>query len=99
MIELILSHPASYYAIHDRVGFDGTMAMHIVAALSNFHFCQRFIENGANVNCRDILGRTPLMEAADNGLLDVIKLFTKQHKAIQTSCILCNILLSNSDIQ
>jgi len=68
--ELLIKHDAE---IDRKMDFDGTICLHHAASNDQPDMCQFLIEAGCEVNQRDKLGRTPLMDAAEIGSIEVIK--------------------------
>ena len=60
--------------------FDGTSVLHHAASNDQAAMCKFLIENGCKVNQTDKLGRTPLMDAAEIGSMQVINELV-EHKA------------------
>jgi len=65
--------------INDRMGFDGTTCLHHAASNNQSEMCQLLIRYGCNVNQRDKLGRTALMDAAEIGSVKVIEVLVKNN--------------------
>lgn len=68
-------------------GSDGLTALHIAAGDNRREIAQFFIDQKANVNARDYLGRTPLHWAAFYGHLDMVVLLLKHHAEINAADI------------
>lgn len=64
---------ANKTVIDDVKGFDGATCLHYAASQGQPEMCSFLITNGCQVNQKDKLGRTPLMDAAEVGCLAVIK--------------------------
>jgi len=71
---------ANKKVISDVKGFDGATCLHYAASQSRAEMCDFLIANGCEVNKQDKLGRTPLMDAAEVGCLEVIKVLI-EHEA------------------
>merc|ERR1719229_237229 len=59
--------------IHKKMDFDGTVCLHHAASNDESEMCEFLIAKGCDVNSRDKLGRTPLMDAAEIGSIKVIQ--------------------------
>ena len=62
--KLLIAKGAS---VNKKAAFDGTIPLQKAASHNKPEMCQFLIENGANINAADMLGRTPLMDAAEIG--------------------------------
>mmetsp|Transcript_39087 Transcript_39087/g.62418 ORF Transcript_39087/g.62418 Transcript_39087/m.62418 type:complete len:272 (-) Transcript_39087:595-1410(-) len=69
--ELLIKHSPEITSA--RMGFDGTTCLHHAASNDQEQMVELLINNGCNVNKKDTLGRTPLMDAAEIGSMKVIK--------------------------
>jgi len=58
--------------IDRKMDFDGTICLHHAASNDRPKMCEFLISKGCEVNQRDKLGRTPLMDAAEIGSIEVI---------------------------
>lgn len=67
--ELLIEHNAD---INRKMDFDGTICLHHAASNDQSEMCEFLIKKGCNVNQCDKLLRTPLMDAAEIGSIDVI---------------------------
>jgi len=63
--------------VHDTMGFDGTTCLHHAAFNDQPEMCDLFINAGCNVDGKDKLGRTALMDAAEIGSVGVIKVLSE----------------------
>jgi len=63
--------------IHDTICFDGTTCLHHAAANDQPEMCDLLIHKGCHVDRQDKLGRTPLMDAAEIGSVDVITVLSE----------------------
>ena len=68
--------------IHDNRDFGGYSAIQIAVEHNQYEMVEWLIHQGANPNSQDKLGRTPLIEAAENGMLDIIKLLIENEADI-----------------
>jgi len=75
-LHLIDSNPD---IVHDTMGFDGTTCLHHAAFNDQAEMCSVFIEKGCNVDGKDKLGRTALMDAAEIGSVAVIEVLSKNN--------------------
>jgi len=71
---------ANKKVINDVKGFDGATCLHYAASQAQPQMCAFLIQAGCQVNQQDKLGRTPLMDAAEVGCLEVIKVLI-EHQA------------------
>lgn len=74
--ELLIEHNAD---INRKMEFDGTICLHHAASNDQPEMCEFLIEKGCDVNQTDKLGRTPLMDAAEIGSIDVINILIKNN--------------------
>jgi len=74
--ELLIQYNAE---IDRRMDFDGTICLHHAASNDQPEMCQFLIQSGCNVNQTDKLGRTPLMDAAEIGSIEVIDILVQNH--------------------
>jgi len=63
--------------IHDTMGFDGTTCLHHAAFHDRPEMCDLFVDKGCNVDRKDKLGRTALMDAAEIGSVGVINVLSE----------------------
>eukprot|EP01083_Nonionella_stella_P009287 26833_1 len=83
--------------INDRMGFDGTTCLHHAASNNQPQMCELLIKSGCNVNQKDKLGRTALMDAAEIGSVDVVNVLVannadlniedKEHHSAVSYCL------------
>merc|ERR1719229_30163 len=68
--------------IHRKMDFDGTICLHHAASNDQAEMCEFLISKGCSVNQRDKLGRTPLMDAAEIGSIEVIDILVANHAEV-----------------
>ena len=68
--------------INARNNFDGSTAIHMAARNGHVEFCQFLIANGSDVSRYDKLGRTALMESAEIGAIDIVKLLVETEEDV-----------------
>jgi len=74
--ELLIEHRAD---INRKMDFDGTICLHHAASNDQPEMCAFLISKGCSVNQRDKLGRTPLMDAAEIGSMEVINVLVQNN--------------------
>eukprot|EP00485_Elphidium_margaritaceum_P009900 CAMPEP_0202686664 /NCGR_PEP_ID=MMETSP1385-20130828/2415_1 /ASSEMBLY_ACC=CAM_ASM_000861 /TAXON_ID=933848 /ORGANISM="Elphidium margaritaceum" /LENGTH=277 /DNA_ID=CAMNT_0049341285 /DNA_START=74 /DNA_END=907 /DNA_ORIENTATION=+ len=74
--ELLIEYKAD---VNRTMDFDGTICLHHAASNDQPAMCQFLIDQGCSVNCRDKLQRTPLMDAAEIGSIQVIDVLVKNN--------------------
>lgn len=77
--QLLIQYKAD---INRKMDFDGTICLHHAASNDQPQMCQFLIENGCSVNQRDKLGRTPLMDAAEIGSIEVINVLVMHNAEV-----------------
>lgn len=77
--ELLIQHDAE---IDRKMDFDGTICLHHAASNDQPEMCKFLIQAGCKVNQRDKLGRTPLMDAAEIGSIEVIDVLVTYHAEV-----------------
>ena len=60
--------------LHDREEFGGATPLQIASENDQYEMCKWLLEQGVSENAADRLGRTALIEAAANGLLNIMEL-------------------------
>jgi len=75
--EVLIEHTPEI--IHARMGFDGTTCLHHAASNDQAEMCQMLLTKGCEVNNKDRLGRTALMDAAEIGSIKVIEVLIQNH--------------------
>merc|ERR1712168_138392 len=65
--------PESYYGL----GTSSTNALHIIAEINNCEMIKLLVENGADVNLKDGLGRTSLHIATQNRNVEIVQYLLK----------------------
>jgi len=69
--------------INDIKDFDGATCLHYAASKAQPEMCSFLISSGCEVDRQDKLGRTPLMDAAEVGCLEVLKVLLDNHADIK----------------
>lgn len=64
----------------------GQTLLYWAAFMNNLGFCKTLIKQGANVNYKDSLGRSPLSTAIYYGFLEVSKFLLENNAIIDTAC-------------
>ncbi len=85
----------------DICDYDKRTGLHVAAANNQYDVVNFFIEQGADVNCKDSFGRTPMREAVENNHIDIILLLKENGAKIglpdsKIASRLCSVIKNNN---